>query len=76
VSSVGHVHQYGKTSVVRDFCHYAVIENTCTLCGQLEETETARDFDLNPIEVAFARRDCIVCRRMLRGREPASWAAA
>jgi hypothetical protein len=73
---LGHVHQYGKTSVVRDFCHFSVIENACSACGYLHQVTAKRDFDLNPLEIAFARRDCRVCRRMLEGREPASWAAA
>ena len=69
----GHVHQWRKPFVYRDFCHYVVIEKTCGVCGDVNETAAERDFELNPMKVAFAREDCPRCRELLKGSEPASW---
>jgi hypothetical protein len=76
MSVIGHVHEFAKPYMVRDFCHYSVTEKTCKICNQTVELTTERDFDLNPLQIAFARHDCLTCRRILKGSEPASWSAA
>jgi NADH pyrophosphatase NudC (nudix superfamily) len=68
-----HVHQFAKSPKVRDYCHFSVTEKTCTVCGHVEKLNTERDFDLNPLQIAFADYDCSGCREALRGREPDSW---
>lgn len=70
-----HVHDWAKRRVMRDFCHYTVVEKTCKDCGEVNETVVERNFDLNPMQVTFAREDCWRCAQMLKGAEPASWGA-
>jgi hypothetical protein len=71
----GHAHSWAKPYVFRDHCHYVVIEKTCTICGEVNETASDRDFDLNPLQIAFARQDCARCQILAKGHEPASWGA-
>lgn len=59
-----------------DGCHYVVIQQICKECGDLMEIGVERDFDLNPMQIAFARQDCKRCRELTQGIEPASWAHA
>jgi hypothetical protein len=72
MSDNGHVHTWGSKRWI-DHCHYVVIEKTCKECGAVHEVASDPDFDLNPLQVAFAREDCAICRIQLKGREPASW---
>lgn len=58
-----------------DGCHTVTIAKTCKRCGAEHREVTARDFHLNPLQVAFARQDCERCRQMVKGMEPASWSA-
>jgi hypothetical protein len=71
----GHKHSYSKHQIRVDFCHFVVVQRFCTgkECEQMVETEVPRDFNKNPLQVAFARQDCDECRRLLIGKEPASW---
>lgn len=68
-----HKHSFSKHQIRVDFCHYVIVERFCKGCDETVETEVERDFAKNPLQVAFARQDCEVCRRLLIGSEPASW---
>ncbi|HTE61059.1 MAG TPA: hypothetical protein VK631_11970 [Solirubrobacteraceae bacterium] len=72
MTEVGHVHDWGSKRFV-DHCHWVGIEKTCKGCGEVREDASERDFDLNPLQIAFARRDCARCRALTKGKEPASW---
>lgn len=74
MSEVGHVHEWRKPAVYRDFCHYTLIEKTCKECGIVNVDSAERDFDLNPLQIAFADEGCYRCRELLDGEEPPSWA--
>jgi len=76
MSDNGHVHEWQKPYVYRDFCHYSVVEKTCKECGDVHEDVVERDFDLNPLQITFARQDCAACRVAVKGNEPASWQAS
>jgi hypothetical protein len=71
-----HVHRWGRTRYV-DGCHYVLIVRTCVEedCGATDEAESPRDFNLNPLQIAFARLDCSHCRQAVRGLEPDAWKA-
>jgi hypothetical protein len=72
---INHAHTWGSKRY-RDFCHWVRVEQECKTCPAVLVGGTeARDFDLNPLQVTFADPDCQECRRLLEGREPASWAA-
>jgi len=74
--TVSHVHSYrAKDKRFIDGCHFVTIERTCSECGAVDRQGTPRNFDLNELQVAFARQDCKLCRVLLHGREPASWKA-
>jgi hypothetical protein len=72
---LGHVCDYRDKRFV-DGCHFVTIEKTCRDCGALHRETSPRDFDLNPLQIAFARSDCPRCRAALKGKEPASWTTA
>jgi hypothetical protein len=69
----GHVHSWGEKRYV-DFCHYTVVRKICRNCGITNETAVERNFDLNPLQIAFADEGCHRCRALLEGNEPPSWA--
>lgn len=75
MSEIGHVHEWSPKRYV-DHCHYEVAERVCVGCGDVNELSLERDFDLNPLQIAFARQDCARCRDLLGGIEPASWREA
>jgi hypothetical protein len=70
----GHVHDWGPKRYI-DKCHWVLIEKTCKTCGCVHEEGSPRDFDLNPLQVAFANQNCERCRLLVRGMEPAVWSA-
>lgn len=70
---IAHAHDWGRSKRFIDFCHYTVVERTCKECGVVNESAVERDFDLNPLQIVFARVDCKRCRELCRGIEPASW---
>jgi NAD-dependent dihydropyrimidine dehydrogenase PreA subunit len=76
VRDIGHVHDWSKRRTTRDHCHFQVVERTCSDCGATDDIVVERNFNLNPMQVAFAREDCWRCRQLLIGNEPASWGAA
>lgn len=67
-----HTHAWGAQRFI-DFCHYVLVEQDCKVCGQTRQTPSDRNFDLNALQIAFARQDCARCRELTAGREPASW---
>jgi hypothetical protein len=71
---VGHVHDWGAKRYI-DGCHYVVIERSCKLCPAVREDISDREFDLNPLQIAFARQDCERCQNAVGELRPASWAA-
>lgn len=75
MSSIGHVHEWGEKRYV-DHCHYVVVIKRCKGCRSVHEDTVERDFDLDPLQVAFARQDCQTCCERLLGSEPRSWSAA
>ena len=72
-AGTGHVHAWGDKRYV-DFCHYTVVRKTCQGCGDVNEAYVERDFDLNPLQIAFADQRCHRCRELLAGDEPPNWA--
>lgn len=76
MSSVGHVHAWGRKRYV-DRCHYTDVERACPECGTTRVDPTERNFDLNPEQVVFADEDCRRCRELLAAADcwPASWGA-
>lgn len=74
MSAIGHVHDWGPEVTV-DFCHFYEVRQNCAGChGVLVETVT-RNFDTDPMQVAFADPYCDGCRELLDGCEPVSWQA-
>ena len=71
----GHVHQWEKRQLRIDYCHFVLVVRRCADCHASDETEIERDFEANPMQIAFAREDCARGRVLAYGREPESWAA-
>jgi hypothetical protein len=66
---LGHVHAWGPGRVI-DYCHYQISERPCKACLVVSKVAVPRDFDSDPLQIAFADRNCETCRLTLRGREP------
>ena len=73
MSAIGHVHDWGPRRLV-DFCHFVEIVRTCKECGARNVEAEPRDFDSEPMQIAFADPYCDRCRYLLDGQEPESWA--
>jgi hypothetical protein len=71
-AEIGHVHAWGAKRFI-DHCHYVAVEQTCKDCGHTRAVISDRNFDLNPLQIAYARQDCAHCRVLAKGHEPASW---
>jgi hypothetical protein len=74
-TSVSHVHEFGRAVHV-DHCHYVLVVKRCKECGDVHEVPSQRNFVLNPLQVVFAREDCVSCRARVSDANlwPASWA--